>query len=50
MMGLGTILRQQGDDKRAMIAYRQVLAIYPELEAVKEAVEALKIEVDGRDA
>lgn len=50
MMGLGTILRQQGDDKRAMVAYRQVLAIYPELEAVKEAVEALKIEVDGRDA
>lgn len=50
MMGLGAILRQQGDDKRAMIAYRQVLAIYPELDAVKEAVEALKIEVDGRDA
>lgn len=50
MMGLGSILRQQGDDKRAMLAYRQALAIYPELEAVKEAVEALKIEVDGRDA
>ncbi|WP_332688768.1 tetratricopeptide repeat protein [Bosea sp. (in: a-proteobacteria)] len=50
MMGLGAILRQQGDDKRAMVAYRQALAIYPELEAVKEAVEALKIEVDGRDA
>ncbi|KRE09747.1 hypothetical protein ASE63_04265 [Bosea sp. Root381] len=50
MMGLGTILRQQGDDKRAMIAYRRALAVYPQLEAVKDAVESLKTEVDGRDA
>ena len=50
MMGLGTILRQQGDDKRAMVAFRQALAIYPQLEAVKNAVDSLKIEVDGRDA
>lgn len=50
MMGLGSILRQQGDDKRAMVAYRRALAVYPQLEAVKEAVEALKTEVDGRDA
>ena len=49
MMGLGTILRQQGDDKRAMVAYRQALAVYPQLEAVKSAVDSLKIEVDGRD-
>lgn len=50
MMGLGTILRQQGDDKRAMVAYRRALEVYPQLEAVKDAVEALKVEVDGRDA
>ncbi len=50
MMGLGTILRQQGDDKRAMVAYRRALAVYPQLEAIKDAVEALKLEVDGRDA
>jgi tetratricopeptide (TPR) repeat protein len=50
MMGLGTILRQQGDDKRAMVAYRRALEVYPQLEAVKDAVESLKIEVDGRDA
>lgn len=50
MMGLGTILRQQGDDKRAMVAYRRALEIYPQLEAVKSAVDSLKIEVDGRDA
>ncbi len=50
MMGLGTILRQQGDDKRAMVAYRRALEVYPQLEAVKSAVDSLKIEVDGRDA
>ena len=50
MMGLGTILRQQGDDKRAMVAYRIALEVYPQLEAVKDAVESLKLEVDGRDA
>lgn len=50
MMGLGTILRQQGDDKRAMVAYRKALEVYPQLEAVKDAVESLKLEVDGRDA
>ena len=50
MMGLGSILRQQGDDKRAMLAYRRALAVYPQLEAVKDAVEQLKTEVDGRDA
>lgn len=50
MMGLGTILRQQGDDKRAMVAYRRALEIYPQMEAIKNAVDSLKTEVDGRDA
>jgi tetratricopeptide (TPR) repeat protein len=49
MMGLGTILRQQGDDKKAMVAYRRALEVYPQLEAVKDAVQALAVEVDGRD-
>lgn len=49
MMGLALILRQQGDDKRAMVAYRQVLAVYPLMDNVKDAVDALKYEVDGRD-
>lgn len=50
MMGLGMILRQQGDDKRAMVAYRKALEIYPQYEAIKDAVDSLKLEVDGRDA
>ena len=50
MMGLAAILRQQGDDKRAMVAYRQVLAVYPLMDKVKDIVESLRLEVDGRDA
>jgi len=50
MMGLGMILRQQGEDKRAMVAYRRALEIYPQMEAIKDAVQSLAIEVDGRDA
>ena len=50
MMGLGTILRQQGNDKAAMVAYRRALAVYPQLDAIKSAVESLAAEVDGRDA
>lgn len=50
MMGLGMILRQQGEDRAAMIAFRKALEIYPQFDAVKKAVDALKTEVDGRDA
>jgi Flp pilus assembly protein TadD len=49
MMGLGIILRQQGDDKAAMVAFRKALEIYPEFEAVKKAVDSLRYEVDGRE-
>lgn len=50
MMGLGMILRQQGDDKAAMVAFRKALEVYPQFDAVKKAVDALKSDVDGRDA
>lgn len=50
MIGLGTILRQQGDDKHAMAAFRRALEIYPQLEAGKNAVDSLKVDIDGRDA
>jgi len=50
MMGLGVILRQQGDDKAAMVVFRKALEIYPQFDAVKKAVDSLATEVDGRDA
>lgn len=50
MMGLGMILRQQGNDKAAMVAFRKALEVYPQFDAVKKAVDSLATEVDGRDA
>ncbi len=50
MMGLGIILRQQGNDKAAMVAFRKALDVYPQFEAVKKAVDSLASDVDGRDA
>ncbi len=49
MMGLGIILRQQGDDKGAMIAFRRALAVYLELDTARKAVDSLRYEVDGRE-
>jgi tetratricopeptide (TPR) repeat protein len=49
MMGLGIILKQQGDDKAAMAAFRKALDVYPQFEAVKKAVDSLRYEVDGRE-
>ena len=48
-MGLGTILKETGEKKRAYEAFKRALAIYPQLEAAQKAVEELKSEVEGRD-
>ncbi|MCR4283507.1 MAG: tetratricopeptide repeat protein [Bauldia sp.] len=45
LAGLGTILRELGDDKRALEAYRQALALDPQMDNVRQAVEEL--EKDG---
>jgi len=50
MAGLGVIMRMQGEDRKAMVAYRRALALHPFLESIKEAIESLAFEVDGRDA
>jgi len=40
--GLGTILREIGDDKRAVEAYQRALAIDPLLDNVREALDGIK--------
>jgi len=47
--GLGMILRETGDKKHAYEAFRRALAIDPQLDAVKKALDELRPEVEGRD-
>jgi tetratricopeptide (TPR) repeat protein len=49
LTGLGMIMQELGDDKRALDAYRKALAVYPRLERVPDIVKKLSEEVDGRD-
>jgi tetratricopeptide (TPR) repeat protein len=50
LAGLAALLQQQGKDKAALRAYREVLAVYPLMEGAKQAAEKLAPNVDGRDA
>jgi tetratricopeptide (TPR) repeat protein len=47
--GLGHIYMAGGDKKHALEAYRKALAIHPHLAKLKEIVERLAPEIDGRD-
>ena len=49
LAGLGMIMQDLGDDKRALEAFRKALAINPHLEKVPELVKTLSEKVDGRD-
>ena len=49
LAGLGMIMQDIGDDKRALDAYRKALAINPHLDKIPEQVKALTEKVEGRD-
>jgi tetratricopeptide (TPR) repeat protein len=49
LAGLGMIMQDIGDDKRALDAFRKALAVNPHLEKVPELVKALSEKVEGRD-
>jgi tetratricopeptide (TPR) repeat protein len=49
LAGLGMIMQDLGDEKRALDAFRQALAINPHLEKVPELVKTLTEKVEGRD-
>jgi tetratricopeptide (TPR) repeat protein len=49
LAGLGMIMQDIGDDKRALDAFRKALAINPHLEKVPELVKSLSEKVEGRD-
>ena len=47
--GLGMILQEFGDEKRALDAFRRALAIHPHLKNIPEQVKTLTEKVEGRD-
>jgi tetratricopeptide (TPR) repeat protein len=49
LAGLGMIMQDLGDDKRALDAFRKALAVNPYLEKVPELVKTLTEKVEGRD-
>jgi len=49
LTGLGLIMEDIGEDKRALEAYRQALAINPHLDKVAERVRRLSAKIEGRD-
>ena len=49
LTGLGMILQEMGEDKRALQAFRRALEIDPHLQKIPEFVKALTDKVEGRD-
>ena len=49
LAGLGMIMQELGDDRRALDAFRKALAINPHLENVPDLVKTLTEKVEGRD-
>jgi tetratricopeptide (TPR) repeat protein len=49
LAGLGMIMQDLGDEKRALDAFRRALAVNPHLEKVPDLVKTLTEKVEGRD-
>jgi tetratricopeptide (TPR) repeat protein len=49
LSGLGLILQEVGDDKRALEVYRRALAVHPHLPRIPDLVKTLTEKVEGRD-
>lgn len=49
LAGLGMIMQDLGDDRRALDAFRKALEINPHLEKLPDLVRTLSEKVDGRD-
>jgi tetratricopeptide (TPR) repeat protein len=49
LSGLGLIMQELGDDKRALEVFRRALAVHPRLERIPDVVKQLTEKVEGRD-
>src|SRR5262245_39450269 len=49
LSGLGMILQELGDDKRALEVYRKAVEINPHLQRIPDVIKSLTESVEGRD-
>jgi tetratricopeptide (TPR) repeat protein len=49
LSGLGLILQEIGDEKRALEIFRRALAVHPRLDKIPDLVKTLQEKVEGRD-
>jgi len=49
LAGLGVILQDLGEHKRALDALRGAVAIHPHIKGIPEIIKRLEVRVDGRD-
>jgi tetratricopeptide (TPR) repeat protein len=47
--GLGMILQDVGDDRRALEAFRRAVALHPRMDRIPDLIKKLTESVDGRD-
>ena len=47
--GLGMILNDVGDERRALMAFRRAVELYPRMEKIPDLIKRLTETVDGRD-
>ena len=49
LVAMGFILEKQGQDRRALEAFRKAFALNPQQPEVKAIIDKLQVEVEGRD-
>ena len=49
LAGLGLILQEIGDDKRALEVFRRAVEVYPRIDRIPDLVKTLREKVEGRD-
>ena len=49
MSGLGLIMQELGEDRRALEVYKRLIAIHPHMQRIPDLLKTLKLKVEGRD-